>query len=106
MPAAPSTTNTLAVPAQGSDPVPLAKAAQTPLRVLVRNVGGAAIVLAYDPTAILTDQPMAGTFRLPAGQSETFVLQPTQSLVAAAIGANGLASVATSEALPQVWAES
>ena len=102
---APSTVNTVNVPVQGTDPAILTRAADRPLRVLVRNVGGALIAIAYDANALAAAGPVADTFRLPAGTSETFVLMPQQALLAAGIGAGGLVSLAVSEALPQVWME-
>lgn len=98
--------NTVSVPVQGTDPAILYRAAERPLRVVVRNAGGATIVLAYDSTPLRVQSPMADSFRLPAGQSETFVLMPKQALAAVAIGAGGIVSIAVSEALPQVWSES
>ena len=101
-----STANTVNIPTQGVDPVVLARAGGTPLRVLVRNTGGALLLLAYDPTALANPAPMAGTFRLPVGTSEVFVLMPKQTLAAVSAGAGGFASTAISEAIPQLRMES
>lgn len=101
-----SLVNTLTVPAQGADPALLYSAANKPLRVVVRNAGGALILIAYETSVLQQPGPMAGTFRLPAGKSETFVLMPRQVLVAVGSGAGSIASIAVSEALPQVWQES
>lgn len=97
--------NTLNVPTQGTSPALLYRAAERPLRVVVRNVGGAAIVLAHDANALSVQNPTAGTYRLAIGDDVTIVLMAKQSVLAVAVGAGGLVSVAISEALPQVWAE-
>jgi hypothetical protein len=108
-PPADSLVNTVSVPAQGAgtnnNPATLYRAADRPLRVVVRNTGAATLLIAHDTTALQVEAPLAGTFRLPVGASETYVLMPRQSLVAASIGAGGVASIAVSEALPQVWME-
>lgn len=104
-PPANSIVNTVSVAAQGTPPAVLYRATQKPLRVVVRNSGGTLLLIAYEATALTVNNPMADTFRLPVGASETFVLMPQQSLLAAAVGAGGVASIAASEALPQVWME-
>lgn len=102
-----SKVNTVAVPVFGNDPATLYQAAAVPLRCLVRNVGGSNILIAYDAPSLQQTPPgQAGTFLLPPGASEVFVLQPREVLVAASVGAGGAASIAVSEALPQVWMES
>lgn len=100
-----SIVNTVSVPQQGVEPAVLYRAANRPLRVVVRNSGGALLLIAYEASALQTLGTFAGTFRLGIDQSETFVLMPKQSLCAAAQGAGGIASIAVSEALPQVWME-
>lgn len=102
---APSSVNTVGVPVQGQDPALLARAAAAPLRVVVRNVGGSPLIIAMDASALQSVGPLAGTFRLPTGQESTFVLMAKQSILAVSSGAGGLASIAISEALPQVWME-
>ena len=104
-PPADSSVNSVTVPIQGGDPATLYRAVNRPLRVVVRNSGGALILISYDASALQNIGSFAGTFRLPQGASETFVLMPKQSLLAAATGAGGIASIAVSEALPQVWIE-
>lgn len=99
-----SKVNTVVVPALGGDPVTLYSAAERVLRVVVRNAGGNTLFIAHD-TSSLQQVQLAGTYQLPAGQSDTFVLQPRQTLVAAAAGPNGLASIAVSEAIPMTWSE-
>jgi len=102
-----SKVNTVQVPPTGTNPSVLIYATQTPMRVVVRNVGGTTIFLAHD-TSVLQGSPpgLAGTFQLPAGASEVFVLQPKQGLFAAATGAGGIASIAVSEAIPSKLMES
>lgn len=92
--------NTVEVPAVGvTDPATIYVAALTPLRVLVRNVGGSVVLLSHDASTL--QQPgVAGTFQLPPGASEVFVLAPRQSLVAAGSGGGSLVSMAVSDALP------
>lgn len=104
-PPADSSVNTVTIPVQGESPATLYRANDRPLRVVVRNSGGALLLVSYDATALQALGSFAGTFRLGIGQSETFVLMPKQSLLAAATGAGGIASIAVSEALPTVWME-
>jgi hypothetical protein len=102
-----SKVNTILVPAAGQDPALLYQAADIPLRILVRNIGGNAVSLAHDVSSLQQQPPsQSGTFQLPPGASEVFVLQARESLVAAAAGAGGAVSIAVSEAIPQVWMES
>jgi hypothetical protein len=98
--------NTLLVPAQGNDPATLFKANDVPMRIVVRNSGGALMIIAHETTVLQNDNPLAGCFRLPAGASEVFVLMPKQGIYAACIGAGGFASIAVSEALSQGQMES
>lgn len=95
-----SKTQTVNVPLVPTDaPAVLYRAAAEVLRVIVRNVGGSTILIAYEAAA-LADLGDAGTFQLPEGASEVFVLMPKQSLCAAAVGIAGQASIAVSVALP------
>jgi hypothetical protein len=93
---------TISVNAVGAkNPTPIAQAATVPMRVLVRNVGAALIFIATDSGDVdPKNGPSTGTYRLPPGATDTFVLTPKQNLYALAAGAGGLASVALSEALP------
>lgn len=102
----PSNVNTVSVPAQGGDPATLYRAADKPLRIAVRNTGGALLLLAHEANALQVDSPLAGTFRLPLGAESVFVLMPRQALLASANGAGGFASFAVSEAIPQLAMES
>jgi len=92
--------NTVFVPSVGTNPALLYIAADLPLRIVVRNVGGQIIFLSHDATTLGQTPVLAGTFQLPAGHETVIVLQPRQSLSAAAAGAGGLASIAVSEAIP------
>lgn len=99
--------NTVEVPPIGAtNPSTIYVAAQNALRVLVRNVGGSVVILSHD-AATLQQPGVAGTFQLPPGSSEVFVLAPRQPLLAAASGGGSLVSVAVSEALPltHTWME-
>jgi len=102
-----SKVNTMQVPQTGASPALLIIAAAAPMRVVVRNIGGTTVLIAHDDSTLQTNPPnLAGTFQLPAGTSEVFVLQPKQRLLAASSGAAGLVSIAASEALPTRWMES
>ena len=102
-----SKVNTVQVPLFGTNPATLYQAADVPLRILVRNVGGTNLLLAHEaPTLQTTPPQQAGTFLLPPGTSEVFVLQPREGLLAAAVGGGGMASIAVSEALPTFSMES
>lgn len=95
-----SKTQTVNVPTVPTDaPAVLWRAAADVMRIIVRNIGGATLLIAYEATA-LADLGDAGTFQLPAGASEVFVLTPKQSLLAAAVGIAGQVSIAVSVALP------
>ena len=72
----------------------------TPMRVEVRNIGGAIVFLATAPGDVNPQTgPSAGAYRLPAGQSAVFVIQPKQNLNSIAVGAGAMVSVAVSEAI-------
>ena len=101
--------NTINIPAAGTpEPAPLYKAADRPMRLLVRNVGGPPLFLAYDPATLQNNAAagLNGTFTLPADRSEVFVLAPRQGMYATADGGGGTASIAVSEAFPVSWGES
>lgn len=70
------------------------------MRVLVRNNGGNVIFLAYEAQDVSDVTSTGATFQIPTGQSDVLVLAPGQSLFCAALGANGTASVAISDAVP------
>lgn len=95
-----SSFGTVSVPIIGdSNPAVLYRAAVRPLRVVVRNTGGTAVLLAYE-SAALSNLGTAGTYLLPAGKSDTFVIMPKQSMLAASVGAAGQVSIAVSTAIP------
>lgn len=102
-----SKVNTVIVPVFGGNPATLYQAADLPLRILVRNVGGTAVLIAHDAPSLQQVPPgTAGTYQLPVGAADVFVLQPREAILAAAVGGGGQVSIAVSEALPQVWMES
>lgn len=105
-PPANSSTNTLIVPQTGTDPATLYQAADKVLRVIVRNVGGPVLFIAYDSNTLAQPPGLAGMFQLPPGASEVFVLMPRQGLYAGAAGAGGMVSIAVSEAIPLTTLES
>jgi hypothetical protein len=96
-----SKTNTVNVPAVGSNPATLYYAANKPMRLLVRNTGAVLIFISHDSNS-LTTANTADTFELPPGSSEVFILMPRQGLFAGASGVGGFASIAASEALPML----
>lgn len=90
--------------ADTSTPAPIWRAGPRPMRVLVRNLSvGAYVLLAYDPATLQRFPSTGGTFMLPAGLSEVFVLAPNQGLYASTPVAGVVeVSVAISDALPIV----
>jgi hypothetical protein len=83
-------------------PTSLAQASLVALRVLVRNLSGTTLFVGENPGDCIGADglPTVNTFRIPVGQEEVFVIAPKQSLLAVAIGAGAIASIAVSEALP------
>lgn len=105
----PSRVATINIPVVGSNnPATLVRAPKgKPIRVMIRNVGGVLCFLAHDTQDLATfTNVSANSYRLPAGQVDVFVLMPEQGIYAAAQGAQGLISIAISEALPAVYGES
>ena len=98
----PSVILTIDVPALGSrNPARLTQAgAGSPLRVLVRNVGGVQLFISHELQNLTNVNSNGGTYQLPAGQSDVFVVAPSQSLFAASLGGGGKVSLAISEAVP------
>lgn len=96
---------TLTINAVGAkNPSVLGQAATVPVRILVRNVGGALIFISTSTDDLSgKNGPSAGCYRLPQDTSDVFVLQPKQILLALAIGAGAQASVSVSEAIPQTF---
>jgi hypothetical protein len=100
--------DTLSISAIGArTPTKLCQAGKVALRVLVRNVG-AGIVFISGAVEDVNPQsgPSTGTYRLPAGQEDVFVVTPNSSLFALAVGIGGQLSVGTSEALPMEFLKS
>jgi hypothetical protein len=97
--------NTVNVPTVGTSPALLYVAADVPLRINIRNVGGAVVLLAHESTTLSQPPALANTYQLPPGTDVTLVLMPRQGVSAASSGAGGVVSIAVSEALPQVWME-
>lgn len=100
---------TLAVPNIGTeDPSRLTQAGPVPMRVVVRNTGGVVLFIAHDVADLGNISNIGATYQLPPGQADIFVLAPKQSIIAAAQGAGGQASIAVSEAIPvdKNWMES
>jgi hypothetical protein len=95
--------NTVAVPLAGvKDPATLYIATDTPLRIVVRNVGPAVLFLAFDSADLASLTPgLAGQFQLPPDRSEVFVLAPKQGIYAVSFGGKGIVSFSVSEAFPQ-----
>lgn len=105
----PSRVATINVPIIGTNnPATLLRAPKgKPMRVMVRNVGGVLVFIAHDATDLATfSNASASSYRLPAGYADVFVLMPEQGIYAAAQGAQGLISIALSEALPSYFNES
>lgn len=102
----PSQLNTISLPTVGApNPGLAAKAAQVPLRVLVRNSGPILVLLAHDQGTLQNTPVSANAFPLPPDKDYTFVLVPGQALYAAGFGAGGQIAVAISEAIPTKWME-
>lgn len=87
------------VPAQNVGPFYVA-ANEAAMRLLVRNLGGATIFLAFSSSDLNGLTVTSQRFELPNGTSEVFVLQPRQQIFAVATGANTRLSYASSVALP------
>jgi len=86
------------VPANGVGPFYTAPSTVA-MRVLVRNLGGTVIFLAFESSAVNGVTATSQRFELPAGLSEVFILQPRQSIFAVGLGPGRLCYTA-SEALP------
>lgn len=98
----PSTVGTLNVPTIPTPaPATIVKSADRPMRVVVRNSGGANLRIAHDANSLITQASDVAThFQLAIGDEDTFILAPRQGLYAIATGAGGLLSFAASDALP------
>lgn len=96
-----STLNTFVVPAIGAgDPAMITQASKVPLRVVVRNIGPVALLIAHTDNELSKIASVTGVFLIPPGLEDTFVLAPDQGLYAAATGVGGRMCVAISEAWP------
>ena len=92
-----------------TNPVVLTIAPGIPMRLLVRNVGGATVFLTNQNSGVqgLIASRLADFFVLPAGMSEVFVLAPGEGMYAIADGVPvGTVSCAASEAVPAERLES
>ena len=105
-PIAESKMNTVLVPAVGTAPATLYVAASAPLRIVVRNISGAVILLSHNSTTLNQPPVLADTFQLGPGTESVFILVPKQGIYAGAAGAGGIVSIAVSEAIPISWMES
>lgn len=73
---------------------------KAPVRVVVRNISFAAeVYLAFSEAALGTNEPGGGTYFLPAGVADVFMLAPTQQLHAISLSDNARVSIGVSEAL-------
>lgn len=91
---------TLSVPDVGTQsPATLTMATDVPFRVVVRNVGGNTVYLAYDVNALTLDA-LQNVYELPVDRSETFLVMPGQGLYVAGAGTNGRIALAQSPAFP------
>lgn len=98
--------NTLEVPIVGDNPATLTHAANVPMRVVVRNIGGGDVLISYDAAVFKVQTPQAQTFKIPPGESEVFVLNIKQGLYAAGVGGPGSVCIAWSDAFPAFRLES
>lgn len=97
----PSQLNSINVPQTGSqNPATVFKAAGIPMRVVVANIGANLIFLAHDPATLSNTPVFTNTYQLRPDKEVIIVLAPGQGLFAVALGANGTASIAISDALP------
>ena len=84
------------------DAIQIARAGDVPCRVLVRCLTGTAII-SFDANEInVVGQAVSGRiWRIPAGQSDSLVMNPGQTMSAAAVAGAAVAiSVAVSDAYP------
>jgi hypothetical protein len=88
---------TLDVPTIGTNPTLIFSASKRPYRVVVHNVGGAIIFLAFSINDLPDAQNVTSAFQLTVGRELIVFMVPGQTLVAAAGGGGGLVSVAMSE---------
>lgn len=83
------------------DPASVAYATRVPVRVVVKNVGGAAVFVGFasgdvqSPDGVGTD-----VWIVNPSESDVFVLAPKQTMYASSAGPNGRVTVQVSEAFP------
>lgn len=84
----------------GVDPATIAYATDRAVRVQVRNIGAAIIILSLGINDLGNPEgPTGAVFRLPIGDRDVFVLAPEQTLYAVASAVGGIISVAYSVAV-------
>lgn len=81
-------------------PAILARSSNTPQRALIKNSGGNVVLIGFSAQAVSDVNSSTDSFRLDPGESQVFVLEPSDQIYAAAIGANGLISAHVSPAFP------
>jgi hypothetical protein len=93
--------NTLGLPLAGSpNPATLTKAADTPLRVVIRNVGPVTVMLAHDVGTLSNGPVFANAYQLLPDRETVIILAPQQGIFAAGLGLGGTLSIAVSDAIP------
>lgn len=93
--------NSLGLPLAGTpNPATLTKAADKPLRVVVRNVGPVTVMLAHDVGTLSNGPVFANAYQLPPDRETVLILSPQQGLFAAGLGLGATLSIAISEAIP------
>lgn len=103
-----ASTKTVTVNAVGTpSPSRIASAtARVPVRCMVRNNGPGGVFISYSANALISIQSVLDAYFLPADQMDVFVLEPTDVLYCAGVGAGSSVSVAVSKAFPLQYAES
>jgi hypothetical protein len=93
---------TISVPSSGDPAIPAIVQAppDAAFRVLIRNAGATLLLVSLNPTSFVDTVPAPDTYQIPAGQSDSLVLAPGQTLCIASTGAGGTACIAASEAIP------
>ncbi len=97
----PSQLNSLGLPLAGTpNPATLTKAADKPLRVVVRNVGPITVMLAHDVGTLSNGPVFANAYQLTPDRETVLILAAHQGLFAAGLGLGATVSIAISEAIP------
>lgn len=82
-------------------PAVVATSGSVPLRVLMRNTGPVQVFVAGSSTDLqVSGGAVSAVYRLPAGQTDVFVLGPRQTIYVGGVGAGGEICVSVSEAFP------